>query len=124
MAKEPDSDNVSLDDIISSKDAAVSRLNRQIITGMGLLESPSSVGKEKQLNDAVTSLTQERSDVALQAYEHELCSTEMKTALKAIQAAEAQMDRVAAKMVTVTGYINFAGQFAGASAKVVTALKK
>lgn len=116
--------NVTVQGVIDSKEAAVARLNRQILVGMGLLEQPSSKGHERDLNDSITRLTQERSIIAIQAYERELETGEMKAALAAIQAAEAEMDQVAAKMVTVTGYIQNANKFVGASNKVVSALKK
>ena len=117
-------ENVTIQSIIDSKDAAVARLNRQILVGMGLLEQPSSEGHERDLNDSITRLTQERSIVAIQAYERELETREMKAALTAIQAAEAEMDQVAGKMVTVTGFIQNASKFVSASTKVVSALKK
>jgi len=107
-----------IDDINDERDAALAILNQKL-QAAGDLRNAGAAGMDRVIN----ALAAQRETVATQAYEQALADPTMIQALAALQAATAQMNTVAAKMVSATTFITNIASLGTATNSVVSALK-
>jgi hypothetical protein len=108
----------TIDDINAARDAALQTLQQKIDDATNLRN-----GGATGLDATIVSLRDQRTALATQAYEAALSDPEMIAALAALKAASAEMDAVAAKMVSATTFITNVASLGTATNKVVSALK-
>jgi hypothetical protein len=108
----------TLDDILKERDAAEKILQKKIDAANDLKNRGNG-----GLDNMINALMAQQTVVAEQAYEAGLDSPTMVQALAALQAATAEMNTVAAVMVSVATFISNLASLLSATNKVVTALK-
>jgi hypothetical protein len=108
----------TLDDINSERDAAVKTLNRKLLAAADL-KNAGAVGMDNTINALAT----HRAEVAAQAYAAALDDPTMIRALAALKAATAEMNTVAARMVSATTFLSNVASLGTATNKVVSALR-
>lgn len=116
----------TLDDIMAQKKAAIAMLDSEIVDGLTKKNAALDDGQDEQadqLDHRVQGLMDQRQAVLLQAYLGALQSNEMADALNALKAATDDMNAVAQKMKTLTGFINNAADLISAAGEVTKALK-
>jgi hypothetical protein len=113
----------TIDDINSEKTAAVSILDQQIMDGIARKNAGVRNAQASQLDFDIHVLMVRRSAVFVQAYTAGLTAPEMEAALAKLRAATTDMNTVAARMVSVTAFINNAANLGAAADNVVGALK-
>jgi hypothetical protein len=107
----------TLEDINKQRDAALNTLDGKIMAANDLANA-GAVGLDATIND----LTQQKADLAAQAYAGALTDAAFVAALTAIKAATQDLTRVAARMTTATSYIVNVGSLGAAVNHVITAL--
>jgi|SRR5208282_919803 len=116
----------TIDDIMAQKKIALATLDNAIVAGLTQKIATMAAGNNEQadqLDHRVQGLMDERQAVLLQAYLGALESDEMTEALKALKAATGDMNIVAQKMTTATGFINNAAELISVAGEVTAALK-
>ena len=108
----------TINEINSERDAALAILNQKL-QAAGDLRNAGAAGMDGVIN----ALAAQREKVATQAYEQALDNPTMTQALAALQAASAQMNTVAARMVSATTFITDLASLGTATNKMVSALK-
>jgi hypothetical protein len=108
----------TLDDINAQRDAAIAILNQKIVAANDLKN-----GGAGGMDATIDSLADQRATVAGQAYAAALDDPAMAQALAALKTATAEMNTVAAKMVSATTFISNLASLGTAANKVVSALK-
>ncbi|MFL5266204.1 MAG: hypothetical protein ACJ8AH_06320 [Stellaceae bacterium] len=102
----------TIDDINAEKKAAVTILDQKIFDAIERKNAGVSDAQERRLDQAIHVLMVCRSAVFVQAYTAALGSAAMKAALNALKAATVDMNKVAARMRSVTTIINNAADLA------------
>lgn len=108
----------TVDDINAERDAAMAILDAKVEAANDL-KNTGAAG----MNETIVALVEQRAAVALQAYEGALDDPAMAEALAVLQSATADMNAVAARMVSVTTFISNAAGLSVAANKVILALK-
>jgi hypothetical protein len=107
-----------LNDINAARDAALAVLQQKLDDAIDLRN-----GGAAGMDATIATLRQQKAAVAEQAYAAALNDPAMAAALAALRAATADMNTVAARMVSATTFISNVASLGTAANKVVTALK-
>ena len=108
----------SLDDINAERDAAMAILDLKAQAANDL-KNTGAPG----MSETIDALVEQRAAVALQAYEGALDAPALAQALAVLRAATADMNAVAARMISATTFISNLASLGTAANKVVSALK-
>jgi hypothetical protein len=108
----------TIDEIIAQQDAAVAIQDQKIMDAISLKNNGVA-----GMDAVIHTLMEQRQTIYLAAYTGALNSNEMTKALAVLKAATADMNTVAAKMVSATEFISNVAAFGTAANKVVSALK-
>jgi len=108
----------TLDDILAQRNAAIKLLQRK-------LEQANNIknGGAGGMDKVIEALAEQEADVAAQAYTAGLDDPIMAQALARLKAATAEMNTVAARMISATTFISNVASLGTATNKVVAALK-
>jgi hypothetical protein len=113
----------TIDDINAAKNDAVKVLDQQIMDGIAKKNAGVPNAQATKLDNDIHFLMLRRSAVFSQAYTAGLATPEMDAALNNLRAATADMNTVAAKMGSVTTFIDNAADLGAAADKAIVALK-
>ncbi len=108
----------TLDDINAQRDKALTALDGKIMGANDLVNAGAS-----GLDGTIIDLTQQKADLAAQAYAGALTDAAFTAALASIKTATQDLTTVAARMVTATSYISNVGSLSATVNHVITALK-
>jgi hypothetical protein len=108
----------TLDDILAQRDAAIAVLQQKLDEAIELRD-----GGAAGMTGAVSFLRAQRAEVAAQAYTAALDDPTMAQALAALRGAMAQMNKVAARMVSATTFVSNVAGLGTATNRVISALR-
>jgi hypothetical protein len=106
-----------LDDILGQRDAAIEILQQKLDEAIDLRDRGAA-----GMDGTINALRAQKADVAAQAYTAALDDPTMAQALAALKAATAQMNMVAARMVSATTFISNAASLGTATNRVISVL--
>ena len=107
----------TLDDILGQRDAAIEILQQKLDEAIDLRD-----GGAAGMDNTIEALRAQKADVAAQFYTAALDDPTMAQALAALTAATAQMNTVAARMVSATTFISNVASLGTATNRTVLAL--
>ena len=108
----------TLDDILKERDAAIAILQQKLDQAIDLRN-----GGATGMDSAIKALRAQKADVAAQAYTAAMGAPAMAEALAVLTAATADMNTVAARMVTAATFISNIANLGTTTNKVLATLK-
>jgi|SRR5580704_2343108 hypothetical protein len=112
-----------IDDIIAARDAAVDILNHEIQDALAKQNTAANDAAAKRFDDPIHKLMEQRVAIFAQAASKAMDSTEMQNAVSILRGLTSDMNTIAARMGSVTGFFNNISDFLDAASKVAGAVK-
>jgi hypothetical protein len=113
----------TIDDIIAEKEAALAILDQRIQDARAKRDAATG-DKKQQFDEPIRDLIERRTTIYGQAVAAMMDSAEMAAALRTLQGATNDMNHVAARMGSVTGFFNNVADLLDAGGKVAAAIKR
>jgi t-SNARE complex subunit (syntaxin) len=113
----------TLADIIEMRDAAVHILDQEIVDALRKQNSAATEDDKARFDKPVQDLMSQRTRVFVQAANDAMKSGEVAAALQQLKDIVSDMNKVAAKMGSVTGFFNNVHDLIDASGKIVDVIK-